>query len=309
MKVLVTGAAGFIGSNFVLRTLQTRPNVEIVGYDALTYAGNIENLSSAMGEIDFVQADIRDSQTLLEALTGCDLVVNFAAETHNDNSLKRPELFFDVNLNGTLSIMRACLSLGVRLHHVSTDEVFGDLDYSSPDRFREVSPYRPSSPYSASKASADLALRAWHRSFGLEVTISNCSNNFGARQHGEKLIPATLSRLKNGQRPIVYGTGDNVRDWIHVDDHVDGIWKVIDEGTIGETYLLGAEDEVRNLDLIQALAAIMGYDSDFVEFVDDRPGHDRRYAIDPTKAYSQLGWSARHQPIMLSLVELVRSYA
>ena len=308
MKVLVTGAAGFIGSNFVLRTLQTRPNVEIVGYDALTYAGNIENLSSAMGEIDFVQADIRDSQTLLEALTGCDLVVNFAAETHNDNSLKRPELFFDVNLNGTLSIMRACLSLGVRLHHVSTDEVFGDLDYSSPDRFREVSPYRPSSPYSASKASADLALRAWHRSFGLEVTISNCSNNFGARQHGEKLIPATLSRLKNGQRPIVYGTGDNVRDWIHVDDHVDGIWKVIDEGTIGETYLLGAEDEVRNLDLIQALAAIMGYDSDFVEFVDDRPGHDRRYAIDPTKAYSQLGWRARHQPIMLSLAELVRSY-
>lgn len=308
MRVLVTGAAGFIGSNFVLRTLSVRQNVEIIAYDCLSYAGNLDNLKPVIREIEFVRGDIRDTETLTGALKGCDLLVNFAAESHNDNSLSYPDLFFSVNTIGTLSVMRACLDAGVRLHHVSTDEVYGDMDLLTSDRFQEESPYRPSSPYSASKASADLAVRAWHRSFGLAATISNCSNNYGPKQNVEKLIPSAINRLKNNKRPRVYGSGENVRDWIHVDDHVDGIWAVIEKGKSGDTYLLGAEDEVRNLDLVRGLSETMGFDRDFVEFVEDRPGHDRRYAIDPAKALKELSWRAKRGPILSSLDALVEEY-
>lgn len=309
MRILVTGAAGFIGSNFVSRTLETRDDAEIVAYDSLSYAGNLANLNPIIQEIEFIQGDIRDTNKLTKALEGSDLLVNFAAESHNDNSLRDPNLFFSVNTMGTLSVMTACLASGVRLHHVSTDEVFGDLDFASKEKFQEDWPYRPSSPYSASKASADLAVRAWQRSFGLIGTISNCSNNYGPNQHPEKLIPATIRRLSNKERPLVYGAGENVRDWIHVDDHVDGIWAIIDKGNLGETYLLGAEDEVCNLDLVSSLAEKMGFDGDFIELVDDRPGHDRRYAIDPSKAQSDLIWSAKHAPILDSLDDLIDFYA
>lgn len=308
MKVLVTGAAGFIGSNFVSRTLATRQDVEIIAYDCLSYAGNIENLRSVIKEIEFIRGDIRDTKKLTNALRGCDLLVNFAAESHNDNSLSDPELFFSVNTIGALSVMKACLDTDSRLHHVSTDEVYGDLDFLTTDRFHEGRPYMPSSPYSASKASADLAIRAWHRSFGLAATISNCSNNFGPMQHNEKLIPSTVTRLRDKKRARVYGSGGNVRDWIHVDDHVDGIWSIIEKGKAGETYLLGAEDEVSNLDLVRGLAEVMGFGDDFIEFVDDRLGHDRRYAVDPSKARRELNWNAKCDPILMSLESLVEHY-
>lgn len=291
-KVLVAGGAGFIGSNFVRRTLEKRPSLEIVVLDLLTYAGNLENLAGLESQIDFIQGDIRDQKLVRDLVVEADLILNFAAETHNDNSLANPEPFISTNIEGTFNLISVATEAKKRFHQISTDEVYGDLPLTSKDKFTSKSPYRPSSPYSASKAAADHLVRAWVRSFGLRATISNCSNNFGPGQNTEKLIPHTAYLIGQERKPRVYGSGLNVRDWIHVDDHVDGIWAVLDRGKIGETYLLGANCERTNLDVVRQVLKAMGKPEDWLEFVADRPGHDLRYAIDTSEALEKLGWQA-----------------
>lgn len=294
MKVLVTGGAGFIGSNFVIRSLREHKTSEITVLDALTYAGSLSNLSSVLSQISFVHGDIRDKALVSPLVKQFDLIVHFAAESHNDNSLANSEPFISTNVLGTANLIEAAVQHNIRFHHISTDEVFGDLPLDTNDRFTESSPYQPSSPYSASKAASDHLVRAWVRSFGLRATISNCSNNYGPNQHPEKLIPNTISKIKKGLKPTLYGNGLNVRDWIHVDDHTDGVWAVIERGKVGETYLLGANNELNNLSVVKTILRVLGRDEDFLEFVMDRPGHDLRYAIDPTKANTQLGWHAQY---------------
>ena len=307
-RILVTGGAGFIGSHFVSRSIAKRPNLEITVLDSLTYAGSKSNLSGVYSKIKFVEGDIRDTAIVRKSISEADLVVHFAAESHNDNSLLNPNLFFETNTFGTMNVASGCADFDVRLHHVSTDEVFGDLPLASPERFDVSSPYRPSSPYSASKAAADHVVRSWIRSFGLQATISNCSNNYGTRQHPEKLIPATIRRLSSGLPAKLYGNGLNIRDWIHVDDHVDGIWMAIEEGLIGSTYLFGANDRRTNLELVHAIAAEMGKGPEDIEFVQDRAGHDRKYAINPESANEQLGWYAKHPSIIDYIPRLVDAY-
>jgi dTDP-glucose 4,6-dehydratase len=289
-KVLVTGGAGFIGSNFVNKSLKDRPDLEITVLDALTYAGKLSNLDPVKDQIKFIQGDIRDANLVCQVVADQDLIVNFAAESHNDNSLKNPILFVETNVVGTANLTSAAVKNDVRFHHISTDEVYGDLPLGSTEKFTEETPYNPSSPYSASKAASDMLIRAWVRSFGLRATITNCSNNYGPNQHSEKLIPNTISHVLAGKRPPVYGNGKNVRDWIHVDDHTDGVWAAIERGAIGETYLLGANNERSNLEVVSRILVELGKEQDWFEFVEDRPGHDLRYAIDSTKARAQLGW-------------------
>jgi len=307
-KIVVTGGAGFIGSHFVVRSIATRADAEITVLDSLTYAGSMSKLSEVSSDIRFIEGDIRDPALVRNSIRGADLVVHFAAESHNDNSLNDPNVFFETNTFGTINVATACAEFDVRLHHVSTDEVFGDLPLGSSERFDVSSPYRPSSPYSASKAAADHVIRSWVRSFGLQATISNCSNNYGTRQHWEKLIPATIRRLGSGVNAKLYGTGLNVRDWIHVDDHVDGIWLAIEKGEIGSTYLFGSNDTRTNLEIVHAIAASMGRGTEEIEFVSDRAGHDRKYAINPESANSQLGWSAKHSSVIEYMPYLVESY-
>ena len=294
MKVLVTGAAGFIGSNFVRRTLALRADVSVVALDALTYAGRLSNLAGLAeafaGRYEFVQGDIRDAGLVESLVSRVDAVVHFAAESHNDNSLKDARPFIETNVLGTFELIQAAVKHDVRFHHVSTDEVFGDLPLEGGERFSRSTPYRPSSPYSASKASSDHLVRAWVRSFDLRATISNCSNNYGPYQHEEKLIPRTILLAASGVKPKVYGAGVNVRDWIHVDDHNDGVWAVLERGVIGETYLLGADGERSNLQVVGAVLGCLGLPDDFMEFVGDRPGHDLRYAIDASATVAELGW-------------------
>jgi dTDP-glucose 4,6-dehydratase len=303
MKVLVTGGAGFIGSNFVRRTLEMRPEVDILVLDALTYAGDLVNLHGLDHNYQFHQGNILDSNLVDTLVSKVDLVVHFAAETHNDNSLKSAKPFLDANVMGTFEVIQACVKHGVRLHHISTDEVFGDLPLGSQERFTPETPYNPSSPYSSSKAASDMLVRAWGRSFGLKATISNCSNNFGPYQHQEKLIPRMIGLIASGQKPQLYGNGQNVRDWIHVDDHNDGVWTIIDRGQIGETYLLGASNERSNLQVVQVLLNYFDRPNDWIEFVTDRPGHDLRYAIDASKARLELGWN----PVSGSFEEQLRA--
>jgi len=235
VKLLVTGGAGFIGSNFVRRTLEARTEVSVIVLDALTYAGSIENLSGLEGKYEFVKGNILDSALVTSLVGRVDQVVHFAAESHNDNSLKSPKPFIDTNILGTYELIQACVKHDVKFHHISTDEVFGDLPLEGQETFTSDTPYNPSSPYSSSKASSDLLVRAWVRSFGLKATISNCSNNFGPFQHQEKLIPRMISLIAVGKKPELYGSGANVRDWIHVDDHNDGVWAILDRGQIGRT--------------------------------------------------------------------------
>jgi dTDP-glucose 4,6-dehydratase len=308
MKILVTGGAGFIGSNFVRLTIATRPDVSVVVLDALTYAGSLENLSGLEGKYEFVIGNTLDS-TLVESLVAkVDQVVHFAAESHNDNSLKSPKAFIDTNILGTYELIQACVKHDVKFHHVSTDEVFGDLPLEGSEKFTPDTPYNPSSPYSSSKASSDLVVRAWVRSFGLKATISNCSNNFGPYQHAEKLIPRMISLIASGKKPELYGNGANVRDWIHVDDHNDGVWAILDRGVIGRTYLLGADNQRSNLQVVKALLKIMGKPEDFIEFIADRPGHDLRYAIDASATEAELGWKPNHGNFEEKLAETVEFY-
>jgi dTDP-glucose 4,6-dehydratase len=309
LRLLVTGGAGFIGSNFVIRTRLTRPEVQITVLDSLSYAGNMANLASVWDEIQFVRGSISDYEQVERLVSETDLVVHFAAESHNDNSLRNPNIFFETNVMGTLNIANACLKFGVRLHHISTDEVFGDLPLESPEQFSLETPYNPSSPYSASKASSDHIIRSWVRSFGLRATISNCSNNYGPNQHWEKLIPFTIKTILEGGRPQVYGNGLNVRDWIHVDDHTDGIWSIFDRGQLGQTYLLGAKDRLTNLEVVTSILKILEIPADEVEFVSDRPGHDRKYAVDPSLANETLGWRPTFSSLISNLPDLVRHYS
>jgi dTDP-glucose 4,6-dehydratase len=258
--------------------------------DALTYAGKLSNLDPVKDQIKFIQGDIRDANLVGQVVAGQDVIVHFAAESHNDNSLKNPILFVETNIVGTANLVSAAVKKDVRFHHISTDEVYGDLPLGSTEKFTEQTPYNPSSPYSASKAASDMLVRAWVRSFGLRATITNCSNNYGPNQHSEKLIPNTISHVLAGKKPPVYGNGKNVRDWIHVDDHTDGVWAAIERGAIGETYLLGANNERSNLEVVGRILVDLGKEQDWFEFVEDRPGHDLRYAIDSAKARAQLGW-------------------
>ncbi|HEX6916994.1 MAG TPA: GDP-mannose 4,6-dehydratase, partial [Phycicoccus sp.] len=243
MRVLVTGGAGFIGSNFVHRTLEARPDAEVTVLDALTYAGHRESLAGALDRIRFVEGDVADADVVDPLVADADVVVHFAAESHNDNSLADPSPFIRTNLVGTFTLLEAARRHQVRYHHVSTDEVYGDLELDDPTRFTEDTPYTPSSPYSASKAGSDHLVRAWVRSFGLAATISNCSNNYGPRQHVEKFIPRQVTNVLDGVRPKLYGDGLNVRDWIHVDDHNSAVWAILDRAQPGSYYMIGADGE------------------------------------------------------------------
>ena len=308
MRLLVTGGAGFIGSNFVRRTLALRPEIEVTVVDALTYAGRLSNLEGLDGKFRFVQGNICDAALVNELISQADVVVHFAAESHNDNSLESPKPFIETNINGTFELIQAAVKHDVRFHHVSTDEVFGDLELEGKDKFTRETPYNPSSPYSASKAASDHLVRAWVRSFGLRATISNCSNNFGPYQHEEKLIPRMIRLIADGAKPQLYGNGANVRDWIHVDDHNDGVWAILDRGVIGQTYLLGADNQRSNLNVVGAILDIMGKSRDYIEFISDRPGHDLRYAIDASQTEIELGWAPQHGNFEEKLAETVDFY-
>jgi dTDP-glucose 4,6-dehydratase len=308
MRVLVTGGAGFIGANFVHWTLAHRPDTRVTVLDALTYAGNQASLAGLEDRIAFVRGDIADAALVDRLVADSDLVVHFAAESHNDNSLHDPSPFVTTNVVGTFAILEAVRRHGVRLHHISTDEVYGDLELDDPERFRESTPYNPSSPYSATKAGSDLLVRAWVRSFGVQATISNCSNNYGPRQHVEKFIPRQITGLIDGVRPKLYGTGENVRDWIHVDDHNEAVWAIVDAGRIGETYMIGADGEMDNKSVVELLLELFGHDRDAYDHVNDRPGHDLRYAIDATKLRTELGWTPTYTTFRDGLAATVAWY-
>lgn len=293
MKVLVTGGAGFIGANFVHTTVETMPDAEVVVLDKLTYAGNAESISG-LDRVELVQGDIADADTIDPLVKDADVVVHFAAESHNDNSLRDPWPFISTNIIGTYQILEAVRRHGTRLHHISTDEVYGDLEIGEDRKFQPGDAYVPSSPYSSSKASSDHLVRAWTRSFGIPATISNCSNNYGPYQHIEKFIPRTVTNLIDGVKPRVYGTGEQIRDWIHVLDHNTAVWDIINKGRIGETYLIGANGEKTNLEVTQLILEEFGYDPNDFEHVNDRPGHDQRYAIDNTKLVEELGWQPHY---------------
>ncbi|OHU99961.1 dTDP-glucose 4,6-dehydratase [Mycobacterium talmoniae] len=294
MRLLVTGGAGFIGANFVHSTVRERPDVTVTVLDALTYAGSRESLAGVADDIRLVQGDITDAERVSALVAESDAVVHFAAETHVDNALADPEPFLHANVIGTFTVLEAVRRHGVRLHHVSTDEVYGDLPLDGPQRFTESTPYNPSSPYSSTKAAADLLVRAWVRSYGVAATISNCSNNYGPYQHVEKFIPRQITNLLTGRRAKLYGRGANVRDWIHVDDHNAAVWRILDAGRPGRTYLIGADGERDNRSVVQAILRLMGRDPDDFEQVTDRAGHDLRYAIDPSTLGDELGWAPKH---------------
>ncbi|MFZ2512486.1 MAG: dTDP-glucose 4,6-dehydratase [Gordonia sp. (in: high G+C Gram-positive bacteria)] len=308
MRVLVTGGAGFIGANFVRSTLATRPDVEITVLDKFTYAANPRTLEPVAGAITVVRGDIGDAALVDPLVAAHDLVVNFAAESHNDNSLTDPSSFVDTNLVGTYTLLESVRRHRTALHHISTDEVYGDLDLDDPERFTEATAYNPSSPYSATKAGSDLLVRAWVRSFGITATISNCSNNYGPYQHVEKLIPRQITNVLTGVRPKVYGDGANVRDWIHVADHNDAVWTIIDRGEPGQTYLIGADGEVDNRTVVEDILDLMGQPTDAFDFVTDRPGHDRRYAIDSTRLRTELGWTPRFTDFRSGLADTIDWY-
>jgi dTDP-glucose 4,6-dehydratase len=242
----------------------------------------------------FVQGDICDAVLVDQLIAETDVVVHFAAESHNDNSLNNPRPFLDTNIIGTFTLIEAARRHGTRFHHISTDEVYGDLELDDPERFTESTPYNPSSPYSATKAGSDLLVRAWARSFGLQATLSNCSNNYGPFQHIEKFIPRQITNILSGIRPKLYGAGNNVRDWIHADDHSAAVLRILERGEIGQTYLIGADGEKSNLEVLQIILESMGEPKDAFDFVTDRPGHDMRYAIDSTKLRTSLDWAPRY---------------
>ncbi|MEK3789512.1 dTDP-glucose 4,6-dehydratase [Paenibacillus sp. FSL K6-1230] len=296
MKLLVTGGAGFIGSNFVMYMLQQHPDYQIINIDALTYAGNLENLKSIEQNPNhtFVKADITDAQAIDQLMQqGIDVVVNFAAESHVDRSILEPEVFVKTNVLGTQVLLDAAKKYGVtKFVQVSTDEVYGSLGETG--LFTEETPLQPNSPYSASKAGGDLLVRAYHETFGLPVNITRCSNNYGPYQFPEKLIPLMISRALNDQQLPVYGDGLNIRDWLYVEDHCSAIDLVIHNGKLGEVYNIGGNNERTNVHIVKTILAELGKPESLISYVEDRPGHDRRYGIDPNKTMNELGWKPKH---------------
>ena len=291
-NIIVTGGCGFIGANFVRYVAHNHPDVHITVLDKLTYAGNPQNIAGLpQSQVELVQGDICDATLLERIVPGHDSIVHFAAESHNDNSIANPEPFITTNVEGTFHLLEAARKHDVRFHHISTDEVYGDLALDDPCKFTESTPYKPSSPY------------------GLRATISNCSNNYGPYQHVEKFIPRQITSIMEGVRPKLYGTGENVRDWIHTEDHSSAVWAILTRGRIGETYLIGADGEKSNIAVLRMIMRLMGQPEDAFDWVRDRPGHDRRYAIDSSKLRAELGWKPAHTDFESGLHDVVDWYA
>ena len=298
MRLLITGGAGFIGSNFILYWLKKYPQDSIVNIDKLTYAGNLENLKTVErnSNYQFAHGDICDPQFVEPLMNNVDVIVHFAAESHVDRSIEDADPFIQTNVVGTLNLLKLALKNNIkRFHHISTDEVFGHLELNSKEKFSETTPYDPRSPYSASKAASDHLVRAFHATYNLPITISNCSNNFGPYHHPEKLIPLAITNLLEGKNIPIYGDGLYVRDWLYVEDHCTAIDLILQKGRIGETYLVGGlTEDISNLDVVKKILTYMGRDEKMIELVKDRPGHDRRYAVDWTKIKTELGWEPKH---------------
>lgn len=317
-NLLVTGGAGFIGANFVRYIVDEHPDVFVTVLDKLTYAGNEENLAGLPTDrVKLVVGDIADAPLVDKLVSETDAVIHYAAESHNDNSLKDPSPFLQTNIIGTYTLIEAARKYNKRFHHVSTDEVYGDLPLREDlpghgdgvgEKFTAESQYRPSSPYSSTKAGSDLLVRAWVRSFGLQATISNTSNNYGPYQHIEKFIPRQVTNIISGIKPKLYGSGKNVRDWIHTYDHATAVWAILTQGKIGETYLVGADGEKDNLSVINDILEDMGKDENDFDFVEDRSGHDLRYAIDATKIREELGWEPKYTDFSVGLADTIKWY-
>ena len=307
-RILVTGGAGFIGSNFVQHLVETT-DATVTVLDKMTYAANREAIDALPSDrVSLVVGDIADADAVDPLVADHDAVVHFAAESHNDNSLSDPSPFVHTNLIGTFTLLEAVRRHGTRFHHVSTDEVYGDLELDDPARFTESTPYNPSSPYSSTKAGSDLLVRAWVRSFGVPATLSNCSNNYGPYQHVEKFIPRQITNVLDGRRPKLYGQGLNVRDWIHTEDHSSAVRTILENGKIGETYLIGADGEKNNREVIETILELMGQPADAYDLVTDRPGHDMRYAIDSTKLRTELGWAPQFTDFRAGLEATIAWY-
>lgn len=317
-NIIVTGGAGFIGSNFVHYVANNFPEVHITVLDKLTYAGNEKNLEGLPTDrVKLVVGDVADMELVDSLVKEADAVVHYAAESHNDNSLNDPYPFLQTNIIGTYALLESCRKYDVRYHHVSTDEVYGDLPLRKDlpgggegvgEKFTAETPYNPSSPYSSTKAGSDLLVRAWVRSFGLKATISNCSNNYGPYQHIEKFIPRQITNILKGITPKLYGTGENVRDWIHTNDHSSAVWTILQKGEIGETYLIGADGEMDNKSVMELILELMGQPKEAYEHVNDRVGHDLRYAIDSTKLREELGWTPEFTDFEAGLKETIAWY-
>jgi dTDP-glucose 4,6-dehydratase len=295
MKLLVTGGLGFIGSNFIRSWFRKHEKDIIINIDKVTYAADFHNLKGIEGKYDyaFVKGDIAGKETVLKAAKDVDAIINFAAETHVDNSIKNADEFVKSNVFGVYNLLEAARRYDIRFHQVSTDEVYGTLPLNSRTKFTESSKYAPRNPYSATKASADMLVRSYCNTYGLKATISNCSNNFGPHQHREKLIPKTIINLINNRKVPVYGDGKQIRDWIYVLDHCSGIDLILEKGSVGKTYLIGSDGENTNINVVLKILKIMGKGSEMIDFVKDRPGHDRRYAID-ARSIKRLGWKPEY---------------
>lgn len=317
-NIIVTGGAGFIGSNFVHYVYNNFPNVHITILDKLTYAGNQNNVKSILGDrVELVVGDIMDKELVDKLASKADAIVHYAAESHNDNSLNDPSPFIYTNFVGTYTLLEAARKYDLRFHHVSTDEVYGDLPLREDlpghgelpgEKFTEDTKYNPSSPYSSTKAASDLIVRAWIKSFGIKATISNCSNNYGPYQHIEKFIPRQITNILSGFKPKLYGNGKNVRDWIHTNDHSSAVWTILNNGKIGETYLIGADGEKNNKEVLELILKEMHMPNDFYDHVTDRAGHDLRYAIDSTKLYKELNWKPKYTNFEEGLRQTIQWY-
>lgn len=317
-NIIVTGGAGFIGSNFVHYVYNNFPEVHITILDKLTYAGNQNNVKSILGDrVELIVGDIMDKELVDKLASKADAIVHYAAESHNDNSLNDPSPFIYTNFVGTYTLLEAARKYDIRFHHVSTDEVYGDLPLREDlpghgelpgEKFTEDTKYNPSSPYSSTKAASDLIVRAWIKSFGIKATISNCSNNYGPYQHIEKFIPRQITNILSGIKPKLYGNGKNVRDWIHTNDHSSAVWSILNDGKIGETYLIGANGEKNNKEVLELILKEMHMPNDFYDHVTDRAGHDLRYAIDSTKLYKELNWKPKYTNFEEGLRQTIQWY-
>jgi len=317
-RIIVTGGAGFIGSNFVHYVVNNYLDVHVTVLDKLTYAGNEVNLFGLPSDrVRLVVGDIADADLVNSLAKDVDAIVHYAAESHNDNSLNDPSPFVHTNIIGTYVLLEAARKYNLRFHHVSTDEVYGDLPLREDlpengegpgEKFTDKTPYNPSSPYSATKAGSDHLVHAWFRSFGVKATISNCSNNYGPFQHIEKFIPRQITNILSGIRPKLYGEGKNVRDWIHTEDHSSAVWTILEKGRLGETYLIGADGEENNKSVVELILELMGHEKDAYDHVVDRPGHDLRYAIDASKLRDELGWNPQFTDFKSGLADTIKWY-